>query len=129
MHHDATLAQPLAAVFGYLAAPSRLADWLPDVGTVRGSAGQPAGIGVSFGLRLRRGGRDIAGTGELIGYEPPWYVAYRLIAGQHTYVLRITCVATNGATRVSIHQADGAAPLAVDLGRLPEHLPVIIADP
>jgi hypothetical protein len=129
MDHDATLAQPLAAVFGYLAAPSRLADWLPEVGSVRGGAGRPAGIGVSFGLRLRRGGRDIAGTGELIGYEPPWYVAYRLIAGPHTCVLRVTCIATDGATRVQVHQADDTAPLAVDLGRLPEYLPVITADP
>ena len=84
--------------------------------------GQPAGIGVTFGLRLRRGGRDIGGTGELIAYEPPWSVAYRVVAGSHIFVLRVTCVSSDGATQVHIRQADGAAPLAVDLGRLPEHI-------
>lgn len=127
MDHDATLAQPLAAVFGYLAVPSRLAGWLPDVAAVQAADEQPGGIGVTFGLRLRRGGRDIAATGELIAYEPPWYVAYRLVTGSHTYVLRVTCVASDSATQVRVHQPDGNAPLAVDLARLPR-LPDTTAD-
>ena len=129
MDHDATLARPLAAVFSHLAAPSRLADWLPEVAAVQAEAGPPAGIGVTFGLRLRRSGRDIGGTGELIAYEPPWSVAYRIVAGSHTFVLRVTCVSTDGATRVHIRQADGAAPLAVDLSRLPGHSPAGTAGP
>jgi hypothetical protein len=123
MDHDTTLAQPLAAVFGHLAAPARLADWLPDVAAVQAAAGPPAGIGVTFGLRLRRAGQDIPGTGELITYEPPWSVAYRIVAGSHTFVLRMTCVSSDGATQVRVRQADRAAPLAVDLDRLPEHIP------
>lgn len=129
MDHDTTLAWPLAAVFGHLAAPSRLADWLPEVAAVRAEAGQPAGIGVTFGLRLRRGGRDIHGSGELIAYEPPWSVAYRVVAGSDIFVLRVTCVSSDGATRVRVRQADGAAPLAIDLGRLPEHIPGAAAGP
>jgi hypothetical protein len=120
MNHEVTVAQPLAAVFGHLAAPSRLADWLPEVAGVQAGAGQPTGIGVTFGLRLRHGDRDIRGSGELIGYEPPWSVAYRLVAGPHTYVLRLTCVSSDNGTRVRVRQAGGAVPLAVDLGRLPE---------
>jgi uncharacterized protein YndB with AHSA1/START domain len=123
MDHDTTLAQPLAAVFSHLAAPTWLADWLPEVTAVQAGAVPPGGIGVTFGLRLRRGGRDIPGTGELIAYEPPWSVAYRLAAGSHTFVLRVTCVSSDGATQVRIRQAGGAAPLAVDLDRLPGHLP------
>ena len=117
MDHDATLARPLAAVFSHLAAPSRLADWLPEVAAVQAEAWPSAGIGLTFRLRLRRSGRDIGGTGELIAYEPPWSVAYRIVAGSHTFVLRVTCVSTDGATRVHIRQADGSAPLTVDLGR------------
>lgn len=128
MNHEVTLAQPLAAVFGHLAAPSRLADWLPDVAGVQAGAGQPAGIGVTFGLRLRHGDRDVPGSGELIGYEPPWSVAYRLVAGPDTYVLRLTCVSSDDGTRVRVRQADGAVPLAVDLGRLPE-LITVATDP
>ena len=126
---DTTLARPLAAVFGHLAAPSRLADWLPELAVVRAEAGQPAGIGVTFGLRLRRGGRDIPAAGELIAYEPPWSVAYRVVAGSDIFVLRVTCVSSDGATRVRVRQADGAAPLAVDLGRLPKHIPGATAGP
>jgi uncharacterized protein YndB with AHSA1/START domain len=120
--HDTTLARPLAAVFGHLAAPSRLAGWLPEVAAVQAEAGQPAGVGVTFGLRLRRGGHDIHGTGELIAYEPPWSVAYRVVTGSDIFVLRVTCVSSDGATQVHVRQADGAAPLAVDLGRLLEHI-------
>jgi uncharacterized protein YndB with AHSA1/START domain len=123
MDHEAKLAHPVAVVFGHLAAPPRLADWLPEVAAVTGGGGEPAGIGVTFGLRLCRGGQETTGTGELIAYEPPWYVAYRLLAGPHTHVLRVTCTASGGATRVQVHQADSAAPLAVDLAGLPEHLP------
>ena len=129
MNHEVMLAQPLAAVFGHLAAPSRLADWLPEVAGVQAGAGQPAGIGVTFGLRLRHGDRDIDGSGELIGYEPPWSLAYRLVAGPDTYVLRLTCVSSDDGTRVRVRQADSAVRLAVDLGRLPELISVAAADP
>ena len=121
--HDTALDRPLAAVFDYLAAPSRLAGWLPEVATVQAEAGQPAGIGVTFGLGLRRGGGDIRAAGELIAYEPPWSVAYRVVAGTDIFVLRVTCVFSGGATRVHVHQADGGVPLAVDLGRLPGAIP------
>lgn len=113
-----TLARPLAAVFDDLAAPLRLADWLPEVIAVDGEAEALRGIGTVFGVRLRRGGREIPGTGEVIAYEPPWCVAYRLVAGSHTHVLRLTCVNIGGATRVSVRQASAMAPLAIDLGPL-----------
>jgi uncharacterized protein YndB with AHSA1/START domain len=125
MDHDTTLAQPLAAVFAYLAAPAWLTGWLPEVAAVQADPGQPAGIGVTFDLRLQRDGQDIRGAGEVIAYEPPWSVAYRFTAGSHTFVLRVTCVSSDGATRVRVRQADGAAPLAVDLDRLRDHIPGI----
>jgi hypothetical protein len=129
MNHEVMLTQPLAAVFDHLAVPSRLADWLPEVAGVQADAGQPAGIGVTFGLRLRHGDGDIRGSGELIGYEPPWSLAYRLVAGSQTYVLRLTCVSSDDGTRVRVRQAGGAVPLAVDLGRLPELISVATAGP
>ena len=118
MDREVLLTQPLAAVFRLFTTPARLADWLPEV------AAAPAGdavldeAGAAFALTLRAGGREIAGRGELIAYEPPWSAAYRLLAGPHIYVLRLTCTATSdGATRVHIHQAGGGR-LAVDLTRL-----------
>jgi hypothetical protein len=129
MNHEVMLTQPLAAVFDHLAAPSRLADWLPEVAGVQADAGQPAGIGVTFGLRLRHGDGDIGGSGELIGYEPPWSLAYRLVAGPHTHVLRLTCVSSDDGTRLRVRQADGGVPLAVDLGRLPGLICVSTAGP
>lgn len=122
MDQDAMLAHPLAVVFGHLAAPARLADWLPEVACVQAGAALAAGIGARFTLRLRRDGREIPGTCELIGYEPPWSAAYRLVAGPATYVLRLTCTASGHATRVCVRQADGTAHLAVDLARLRQAL-------
>jgi uncharacterized protein YndB with AHSA1/START domain len=127
--HDTTLDRPLAAVFDYLAAPSRLAGWLPEVAAVQAEAGQPAGIGVTFGLRLRRRGRDIRGAGEVIAYEPPWSVAYRVVAGADIFVLRVMCVFSGGATRVHVRQANAGVPLAVDLGRLHKQIPGATARP
>lgn len=112
------LARSLAAVFEQLAAPLRLGDWLPEMAAVKGDAGELGGIGTVFGLRLRQDGREVPGTGEVIAYEPPWSVAYRLVAASQTYVLRLTCVSVDGATRVSVHQADTTPPLAVDLNPL-----------
>ena len=76
------------------------------------------GIGIVFDLRLRQDGREVPGTGEVIAYEPPWSVAYRLVAASRTYVLRLTCVNIDGATRVSVHQANAMPTLSVDLGPL-----------
>ncbi len=112
------LARSLATVFEQLAAPLKLGDWLPELVAVKGEAGELGGIGTVFGLRLRQDGQEIAGTGEVIAYEPPWYVAYRLVAGSRTYVLRMTCVNVSGVTRVSVHQASALPALLVDLGPL-----------
>ena len=114
------LARSLAAVFDQLAAPLRLGDWLPEVAAVKGEAGELGGIGIGivFGLRLRQDGREVPGTGEVIAYEPPWSVAYRLVAASRTYVLRLTCINIDGATRVSVHQANAMPTLSVDLGPL-----------
>ena len=129
MDHGVTVARPLAAVFGHLATPARLADWLPEVAAVQAEAAQLTEIGVTFGLWLSRGGEDVGGTGELIAYEPPWSVAYRLVAGSHTFVLRVTCVSSDGATQVRVRQAGDAAPLSVDLGRLPGQIRAATAGP
>ncbi len=112
------LALSLAAVFHRLAMPLRLADWLPDVVAVKCDADWPGGIGAAFGLRLRQDGQEVSGTGEVIAYEPPCSLAYRLVAGPRTHVLRLTCVNIDGATRVSVRQAGTVVPLRVDLGPL-----------
>ena len=115
-----TLARSLATVFEQLATPQKLGDWLPEMAAVKGDAAElgEIGTGTVFGLRLRKDGQEIAGTGEVIAHEPPWSVAYRLVTASQTYVLRLTCVSVDGATRVSVHQADTTPPLAVDLNPL-----------
>lgn len=118
MHCEALLAHPLAMVFGCLAAPAGLGDWLPEVTGTGPEAAPAAGIGATFGLRLRHGGAEVAATGELIAYQPPRSVAYRLVAGPRTHVIRLTCTSSGDATRVQIYQADHTAPLAVDLAAL-----------
>ena len=118
MDLDATLAQPITAVFQHVADPSRLGDWLGDVAGVEAGAAGPAGIGVVFALMLRRGDGLVAATGELVAYVPPWLVTFRLRDGAHTCVVRLECTAGAGATRLHVHQADGDGALTVDLARL-----------
>jgi hypothetical protein len=123
--HEVVLTRSLAAVFEQLAAPLRLGDWLPEVVVIAVDPGEPCGLGTVFDLRLRRGGQEISGTGELTAFEPPRSVAYRLVFGSHIYVLRVTCVHTGTATRVNVYQADATSPLAVDLGSLHQASPEV----
>jgi uncharacterized protein YndB with AHSA1/START domain len=116
MDHDAVLAHPIWLVFGHLADPARLGDWLPAATAIH--PGHGAAV---FTLRLSRDPAQPA-AGELIGYEPPWALAYRLLAGPDTHVLRITCTTAGAGTRVHIRQAGPAASLPVDLARLGQAL-------
>ena len=125
MDHEVVLTRSLAAVFEQLAAPQRLGDWLPEVVAIADDPGEPRGIGTVFGLWLRRGGRETSGTGEMTTFEPPWCVAYRLVFGPDTYVLRVTCVNTGTGTRVNVYQADSTPPLAVELGSLHQASPEV----
>lgn len=105
MNVEATLARPITAVFGPLADPARLGEWLPGITAAQAGAARPAGTGAGFSLRLRTGTGELAGTGELIAYQPPWSVAYRLQAGPHAHILQLTCTACGpGATEVRIRQ-------------------------
>jgi len=117
MNHDAVLAHPIKEVFGHLADPARLGDWLPAATAIHADDGA-----ATFTLRLSRDPAHTAAAGELIGYEPPWQLAYRLLAGPDTHVLRITCTTVGAGTRVHVRQAGPAAPLAVDLARLGQAL-------
>jgi uncharacterized protein YndB with AHSA1/START domain len=122
MDRSATLAHPLELVFHHLASPACLGDWLPEV-TIQASPRSAAGrTSASFAVGIRSDGTEHPGTGELIAYEPPWAVAYRLITGTHTHVVRLTCTASNAGTQVRIHQSGDTAPLAVDLARLRQAL-------
>ena len=116
MDHEAVLAHPIWQVFGHLADPARLGDWLPAATAIHAAHGAAA-----FTLRLSRDPAQAA-AGELIGYEPPWQLAYRLLAGPDTHVLRITCTTAGAGTRVHVRQASPAAPLTVDLTRLGQAL-------
>jgi uncharacterized protein YndB with AHSA1/START domain len=117
MDHDAVLSHPIGQVFGHLADPAHLGDWLPAVTAIH-TRRQAA----TFTVRLSPDPAHTGAAGELIGYEPPWQLAYRLAAGPDTHVLRITCTTTGAGTRVHIRQAGPAAPLAVDLARLGQAL-------
>jgi len=111
MDVEATVSAPIAAVFGHLAAAEHLGDWL--VGVV-GGAWRP-GDGAAFALTLRDGGDEATATGDMVAYEPPWQVAYRLCVGPRQRVIWITCTAHGGGTRVHVHQGGVGRPLAVDL--------------
>jgi len=112
----ATFPSPVKTVFGHLADPSRLSDWLPEISAV--GPGPSGGTGVEFPVTAHVDGIETAASGEVTAFEPPWLVGYRLFVGSRTHGLRVTCTAYDGGTRVHIHQRDGAAPLTIDLARL-----------
>jgi hypothetical protein len=118
----ATLSSPVRAVFGHLADPSRLGDWLPEVSAA--GPGLSAGAGADFPLIAHVDGIEVAASGEVTAFEPPWLVGYRLFIGSRTHGLRVTCTTQDGGTRIHVHQRDEAAPLTVDLARLTRALGV-----
>jgi Polyketide cyclase / dehydrase and lipid transport len=111
-----TSPRPVRAVFDHLADPSRLGDWLPDVSAV--GPDSSGGNGADFPLTVNVDGIEVAASGEVIAFEPPWLVGYRLFIGPRIHGLRITCTAEVGGTRIHVHQPDNAAPLTIDLVRL-----------
>jgi hypothetical protein len=118
----ASFVSPVEAVFGHLADPSRLGDWVHEV--TGGSAGPPplAGIGAAFPLTARIDSAEIDASGEVVAFEPPWLIGYRLFIGERTFGLRVTCAAQPGGSRIHVHQPDAAMPLTVDLARLKRSL-------
>lgn len=114
----ARLASPVEAVFGHLADPSRLGDWVHEVVGTPASLDSPSGVGATFPLGMRLDGFGVAGSGEMIAFEPPWLVGYRLFAGARTFGLRITCTARDGGVQIRVHQSGDDAPLTVNLGQL-----------
>ena len=117
----ATFPSPVKAVFGHLADPSRLGDWLPGIAAA--GPGQ-SGTGADFPLTAHVDGIEVAAAGEVTAFEPPWLVGYRLFIGPRTHGLRVTCAAQDGGTRIHVHQRDEAAPLTIDLARLTRALGV-----
>jgi hypothetical protein len=118
----ATFASPVKAVFGHLADPSRLSDWLPDISAT--DPGPIDGTGADFPLTVHVDGTEVAGSGEVTAFEPPWLVGYRLFIGPRALGLRVTCAAQDGGTRIHVHQPDHADPLTIDLARLNRALEV-----
>ncbi|HEY2579341.1 MAG TPA: hypothetical protein VGI74_23785 [Streptosporangiaceae bacterium] len=114
----ASFASPVEAVFGHLADPSRLGDWVHEVLATVAGPQLLAGIGVLFPLTVCVDTAEVAASGEVTAFEPPWLVGYRLFIGERTFGLRVTCSAQPGGSRIHVHQPDSTAPLTVDLARL-----------
>jgi hypothetical protein len=117
MDHNATLEYPLQAPFHYLSSAGHLRDRLPQVAGVEEGTGQ-LGVDHPVGLSLAEDGHEVPASGELTAYEPPSSVAYGLVVGTRTHVLRVTCTSAGEATKVHVYQPDGPVRLAVDLIRL-----------
>ena len=111
----ATLPSAVKAVFGHLADPSRLGDWLPMIGRRSGTVRRHRSR-----LPPHRAHRRDRGRGQRRGDRLRTAMADRLPA-----VHRLTDARTAGhlrrsgrRTRIHVHQADHATPLTIDLARL-----------
>jgi hypothetical protein len=118
----ATFPSPVKAVFGHVADPSRLGDWLAEISAA--GPGASDGTGTDFPLTVHVDGIEVAASGEVTAFEPPWLVGYRLFVGSRTYGLRVTCSAQDGGTRIHVDQRHDGAPLTIDLARLTRALGV-----
>ena len=111
---------PVRTVFGHLADPGHLGDWLPGISAT--AIGTPAGAGISFPLTAYLDGTRVTASGEITAFEPARLISYRFFIGRRAYGLRITCTAQSGGTRIHVHQSDDAIPLTIDLTRLTRDL-------
>ena len=116
----AVFPSPVRTVFGRLADPGRLGDWLPGISAA--AIGSPSGAGANFPLTACLDGTSVAASGEITAFEPARLISYRLFIGGRAYGLRITCTAQSGGTRIHVHQSDDAIPLTIDLTRLTRDL-------
>ncbi len=116
MDHSITLAHPLTMVFAHLASPLRLSDWLTDVQCVEELQDTCGETGATFELTLQVDGRLSPARAEIIAYEPPAAVSYRLFVGLCIHVVRVICTARSGWTCVEVHR--NYAALTLDLDRL-----------
>lgn len=112
----ATFPRPVQAVFGRQADPFGLSDWLPDVSAV--GPGPPGETDGDFSLTVLADGIEVAASGEVTAFEPPWLAGYRLFIASSVHGIRVTCTAQAGGTRIQVHQPGAAAPLTIDLDRL-----------
>lgn len=113
----ATFPCSVQTLFGRVADPVHLGDWLPQVTAAAGPA-SPRSIGAEFRVTMRVDDAEVAAAGEMTAFEPPWLVSYRLFTGTRTASIRVTCTAQPSGTQLHVHQPDGAAPLTIDLARL-----------
>ncbi|MFF0270004.1 hypothetical protein [Kribbella sp. NPDC004536] len=116
MDHYATLPGSVESVFAHVATPGRLGDWLCNVTYIDTGPDAPTGFGTTFTLTLDRVGGELV-EAEVIAYEPPWLIAYRLVACE-PWVLRLTCTAYGDQTRLHLHQTDRPDALTIDLAGL-----------
>ena len=112
----ATFPLPVEAVFGHLADPSHLGDWLPDVSAA--DPGPSGDAGADFPLSVSADGTETAASGEVTAFEPPWLIGYRLFIGSRAHGLRVTCTAQAGGMQIHVRQPDNGRPLTIDLARL-----------
>jgi uncharacterized protein YndB with AHSA1/START domain len=82
----ATFPRPVQEVFGHLADPFRLSDWLPDVSAA--GPGPPGDTEGDFSFTALADGIEVAASGEVTAFEPPWLVGYRLFIGSRVHGIR-----------------------------------------
>jgi uncharacterized protein YndB with AHSA1/START domain len=108
------LAGPVDEVFGRLADPARLGDWLPALTVPPGGPGIQAELGATVTVTIDGPGGARSATAELTAFEPPWLVSYRFFIGARTVTLRLTCTVRAGHTQLHVRQSGDAGPLALD---------------
>ncbi len=122
--HSVTIRRPIATVFAGLTRVDAWSAWRPGTLGARLTSAGPLGVGATFEQQIAVSGGTVMLIGEIIAYEPPRTLAYRVIAGPlpltYHYIVEVTADGTRLAVRAEI--GDALVDLAVATGALRREL-------
>jgi uncharacterized membrane protein len=94
--------RPVEEVFAFVSVPENNPRWQKGVIEVERLSAKLTGLGATGRFRRKLLGREIAGTAEVIEYEPSRTFAYRGTAGPLSFKLRYTFQFLGDRTRLNL---------------------------
>lgn len=94
--------QPVDEVFAFVSVPENNPQWQESVIEVVPLSAQRTGVGAKGRFRRRSLGREMAGTAEVVEYEPNSSFAYQGTAEPVSFTLRYTFHSLGDSTRLDL---------------------------
>lgn len=97
-------------VFAYVGDLGTYHDWQRNLITAEVLSDGPVGVGTTLRFTRRFMGREMINQGQVVGFDPPHDLAYRVDAGAFKGHSGIRCAGADGSTQVTMYfegQANG----------------------